>query len=299
DEGLNTDSEYRLMRLAYGPREASLPGGIGFDLYSLAHAANASLRNLDPIRRFAWDFATGNHYGVNSYWKAGLFMAQLKHDLGARTFSRAQRAFFQEWSFRHPSTADFFDVFERVSGRDLSTYRKHIIEGTSRLDWSTILARTTRHKRDDGVFDRQEGRTTYEDGRRVKPDADKSKDRSKDGPYDTLVLFGNLGEWPHEAKARLVFEDGAVVDRTLPAEARWVRLTTTYRSKLAWAAVDPDRENAWDLNRSNDSIVLGTIKVKGKGKPGADTGGRAAAVKTFGWVSYLVGLFTQLAWAVA
>ncbi|MGH9399136.1 MAG: M1 family metallopeptidase, partial [Thermoanaerobaculia bacterium] len=41
DEGLNTDSEYRLMRLAYGPREASLPGGIGFDLYSLAHAANA------------------------------------------------------------------------------------------------------------------------------------------------------------------------------------------------------------------------------------------------------------------
>jgi hypothetical protein len=83
------------------------------------------------------------------------------------------------------------------------------------------------------------------------------------------------------------------VDRGLPAEARWVRLSTTYRSKLAWAAVDPDRENPWEWNRLNDSIVLGS------GKGAADTRGRAAAVKTFGWVSYLVGVFTQILWALA
>ena len=281
DEGINTDSEYRAMSLAFGPRQVNLPGGIGFDLSSLAHSDYARLPNLDPIRRFAWRFASGNHYGVNSYPKVGLLLAQLKHDLGPRDFARAERAYFQEWSFRHPSTEDFFAVFERVCRRDLSTYRVNLVDGTARLDWSVVSARTQRREADEGVFDGAKGRET------------KKEAGSTSGLYDTVVLFGNLGEWSHAAKARLVFRDGAVVDRDLPAEARWVRLTTAYTSKLAWAAVDPDRDNAWDGNRENDSKVLGT------GKGLADTGGRAAAVKTFGWVSYVVGLFTQILWALA
>ena len=281
DEGINTDSEYRAMSLAYGPREAQIPGGVGFDLPSVAHAQYAWLSNLDPIRRLAWGFASGNHYGVNSYEKVGLFLAQLKQDLGARDFARAERAYFQEWAFRHPSTQDFFAVFERVTGRDLSTYRVNLVDGTARLDWSVVSARSRKREADEGVFDGAKGRETKEESGR------------KSGLYDTVVLFGNRGEWSHGAKARLVFEDGAVVDRLLPAEARWVRLTTTYPSRLAWAAADPERENPWDWNRENDSKVLGT------GKGLAATGGRAAAVKTFGWVSYVVGLLTQILWALA
>jgi hypothetical protein len=281
DEGINTDSELRAMSLAYGPREAQIPGGVGADLLSLAHAEYTSLTNLDPIRRFSWSFASGNHYGVNSYYKVGLLLAQLKRDLGPRDFARAERAYFQEWSFRHPSTEDFFAVFERVTGRDLSTYRKNLLEGTARLDWSVLSARSRKRGSDEGIFDGAKGRET------------KKGDSGGSDLYDTVVLFGNLGEWSHGAKARLVFQDGTVVDRVLPAEARWVRLTTTYRSKLAWAAADPDRENPWDWNRENDSRVLGT------GKGLANTRGRTAAVKTFGWVSYMVGLFTQLLWALA
>ncbi len=296
DEGLNTDSEYRSMHLAYGPREElELPGGIGLDSLSLAHLEYSALSNLDPIRRFAWDFATGSHYGFNSYAKVGLFMNQLRSDLGAETFARAQRAYFQEWSFRHPGTADFFEVFQRVSGRDLSTYRRDLVEGTSRLDWSAVVAVSRAHEKDDGIFDRNEGRVTLEKGRRVKPASEKDGSRQTESAklYDTLVVFGNQGEWPHAAKARLAFEDGSVVGWKLPADARWVRLRTSHRSKLAWAAVDPDRENAWEWNRENDSLVLGS------GKGAAQTHGRAAAVKYFGWVSYLVGLFTQLCWALA
>ena len=54
--------------------------------------------NLDPIRRFAWAFASRSHYGTNSYLKVGLFMAQLRHDLGPQVFARAERAYFQEMS---------------------------------------------------------------------------------------------------------------------------------------------------------------------------------------------------------
>ncbi len=294
DEGINTDSEYRAMQLAYGPRPALFPGGIGFDAYSFAHASYASLPNLDPMRRVAWGYFSGNSYGTNSYPKVGLFLAQLRHDLGVETFARAERAYFQEWSFRHPSTSDFFSVFERVSGRDLSTYRRNLVEGTARLDWSVVSAKTRKEARDFGVFDEAGRRVTYERGRVVLPK--KEKDGSSDKKskiFESVVVFGNRGDWPHGAQARLVFEDGKVLDRPLPADASWVRLRIRYKSRLAWAAADPDRENAWDWNRSNDSIVLG------RGKGAADTAGGRAVVKYFARVAYWIGLFLQAAWSLA
>ena len=295
DEGINTDSEYRTMALAYGPRDMiRLPGGLGTDEVSLAHAQYLGLPNLDPILRCAWCFASGSSYGVNSYPKVGLFLGQLRNDLGAETFARAQRAYFQRWSFRHPSTSDFFDVFEKVSGRDLSTYRRNLVEGTSRLDWQIVSARTDEAVRDWGVFDRAEGRTTLENGEPVQSGRSKGRNAAKEKTaYDTTVLFGNRGEWEHGARARLVFEDGTVVDRTLPATARWVRYRMRFGSRLAWAAVDPDRRNAWEWNRLNDSKVLRT----GRGE--ARTLSRRAGVKYFGWASFLVGLWTQLLWVIA
>ena len=294
DEGINTDSEYRAMQLAYGPRPARLPGGLGFDMGSFAHGAYASLPNLDPIRRIAWGYSSGASYGVNSYPKVGLFLAQLRQDLGEETFTRAQRAYFQEWSFRHPTTSDFFDVFERVSGRDLSTYRRNLVEGTARLDWSVASSKTQEEAKDYGVFDRTGGRATFEKGRRVLPTKEnEASSVEKKKTYESVVVFGNRGEWPHEARARLVFEDGRVLDRALPADARWVRLRIRYSSKLAWAAADPDRVNAWDWNRLNDSRVLG----QGKG-PAATAGSRATA-KYFAETAYLIGLLLQAVWAAA
>ncbi len=174
DEGLNDDSEHRAMSLAYGPRDtAELTGGLGADSISIAHSEYNFLPNLDPIRRCAWCFASNASYNVNSYLKVGLFMAQLKNDFGADTFARAQRAYFQEWSFRHPSTSDFFRVFERVSGRDLSTYRRNLVEGTARLDWQVVSAKTRRRSEDErrvrppaGPGDARRGRRARAPGER-------------------------------------------------------------------------------------------------------------------------------------
>ena len=295
DEGINSDSEYRLMQLAYGPRPASLPGGLGFDMYSLGQLQYHVLPNLDPILRRAWGYASGQSYGTNSYPKVALFLAQLRNDLGRETFARAERAYFQEWSFRHPSTADFFRVFERISGKDLSTYRRNLVEGTARLDWSVVSAITRRQAPAEGVYDRPGGRVTLEKGEPAGP-AKKSGSRRDDDqkrPFATDVLFGNRGDWAHGATARLAFEDGRVLERDLPADAKWVRLRITYVSALAWAAVDPDRRNAWDWDRANDSKVLRS------GRGAAATKSRLAAVKYAGWTAYLSGLLTQLLWALA
>jgi hypothetical protein len=295
DEGINSDSEYRVMQLAYGPLPGGFPGGVGFDMYGFGHLGYVTVPNLDPILRTAWGYSSGNSYGSNSYPKVGLFLAQMRSDLGAGVFARAERAYFQQWSFRHPSTSDFFEVFEKVAGRDLSTYRRNIVEGTARLDWSVVTARNEEEIRNAGVFDEAKGRVTYEKGRLVRPKKGKDAGRggTDDKVFESVVLFGNLGEWPHGAKARLAFADGKVIERTLPEEARWVRLRIRYRSKLAWAEVDPDRANAWEWSRLNDSIVVE------RGKGAADTAGRRASVKYFAKAAYWIGLLLQAVWALA
>jgi len=299
DEGLNDDSEARAMTLAYGGRDIiQLPGGIGVDSMSYRHALYARLPNLDPIvRGCAWCYASGQSYAVNSYMKVGLFMAQLKNDLGASTFSRAQRAFFDEWSFRHPSTDDFFRTFERVSKRDLSTYRRNLVEGTATLDWQVVSARSVRVSDEEGVFDRPEGRVTLEDGRIVRPEksAEPKSETKPDKPktYSSRVLFGNTGDWAHGATARIAFEDGTILDRVIPASAQWVRYEIRYKSPLAWAVVDPDRRNAWDRNHLNDSKVLSS------GKGDARVLSKAAPTKYTGLAAWLLGLWSQLSWALA
>ncbi len=298
DEGINSDSEYRNMELAYGPGNMfSLPGGLEIGLSPIAHVSYLAVANLDPLSRFAWRFSSGNSYGANSYLKVALFLAQLRHDLGDETFARAERAYFQEWSFRHPSTSDFFAVFERVCRCDLSTYRANLVEGTARLDWSVSSAGTRRAPKDNGMFDRGGKRVTLEDGApadSVKKGAGGGKDRSERvRSFDSTVLFGNVGEWSHAAVARLAFEDGKTLDWTLPASARWVRLRIRYRSRLAWAAVDPDGANAWEWKLENNSKVLAT------GRGAADTAGTRAASKYFGWAAHAAAVLQQLLWILA
>ncbi len=296
DEGLNDDSEARAMELAYGPRDiAELPGGLGIDSLTFRHRAYTGLPNLDPIRRCAWCYASGNSYGVNSYMKVGLFLAQLKNDLGAGAFARAQRAYFQEWSFRHPTTSDFFRTFERVSGKDLSTYRRNLVEGTARLDWEVVTARCREANPDEGVFDRTSGRVTLDDGRIVLPAKDKQAPAKTRAPtiYAIRVLFGNTGDWEHGAHVRIAFEDGTILERDLPAAAKWVRYEIRYKSKLAWAVVDPDRRNAWDWNRLNDSKVLAS------GRGAAAVLSPHAPAKYTGLAAFLLGIWDQLAWALA
>ncbi len=294
DEGLNDDAEARTMELAYGPRDMiQLPGGIGLDSYTYRHALYTRLPNLDPIvRGCAWCYASGRSYGVNSYMKVGLFMAQLKNDLGAETFARSQRAFFQEWSFRHPSTEDFFRTFERVSKRDLSTYRNNLVRGTGKLDWQVVTARTDRIRAEEGVFDRPEGRVTLEDGRLAKPEKTAKKPEAPT-IYASRVLFGNTGDWNHGAAAKIAFEDGTILDRTLPASAKWVRYDIRYKSRLAWAVGDPERRNAWDWNRVNDSKVLRS----GEGQ--ARVLSKRAPAKYTGLAAWLLGLWSQIVWALA
>ena len=200
DEGLNDDcggprDDPRLRRPRHHPAAGRHRRRL--DLATAAPYYTETPQPRPDPPRCAWCYASGQSYAVNSYMKVGLFMAQLKNDLGAAVFSRAQRAFFDEWSFRHPSTDDFFRTFERVSGRDLSTYRRNLVEGTATPRLAGRQRRSTARSPRGGRLRPARG-AGHARGRRDRPPRETAQPKPETEPQDlfeprALRQHGRLG----------------------------------------------------------------------------------------------------------
>ncbi len=76
--------------------------------------------HLHPARR---------NYEVIIYGKAPLFLAGLRHQLGAPAFGSLLRAYLERYHWRIATPADFQAVAEQVSGRDLDALFAKWVEG--------------------------------------------------------------------------------------------------------------------------------------------------------------------------
>jgi hypothetical protein len=73
-------------------------------------------------------------FGIASYRKPATLLVALRGVLGEETFNEAFRTFFETWAYKHPYPSDFFNTFERVSGRDLDWFWYSWYDTTWTLD---------------------------------------------------------------------------------------------------------------------------------------------------------------------
>lgn len=85
-------------------------------------------------------------YGVAGYFKPATVLFMLRDAIGAATFDRALRAYYQRWRFKHPYPDDFFNTVEDVVGRDLDGFWNQWFVQTWRLD---LALRRLRQRRTD------------------------------------------------------------------------------------------------------------------------------------------------------
>lgn len=250
DEGINSFSEERCTDRAYHWAMVDLPGKYRFSDLAIDRAGYLFSAGIDPIERFAWKYWGGGSYGVNSYMKPATILRQMEDDLGRATFDRCLRAYFQQWSFRHPDTLDFFDTFERVSGRDLSVYKNDVFFGTRTFDIGVESASTEKEPSDKGVFDRGGKRVTLPEQLK----AAKKKEKQP-GAYRSIIVIGREGQMPHGADVLFTFEDGKTLTEHFPPDVNWVRYRIHYRKALQSVQVDPQLRNTWDKDLLNNSWV--------------------------------------------
>ena len=104
----------------------------------------------EPLTTHADRYKTNAGYGVASYSKGEVLLAQLGGVLGPEVRDAALRDFFRTYAFTHPGPDDFARTCERTSGQELDWYFKYFVQTTEKVDvavdevkWSNDSVRVT------------------------------------------------------------------------------------------------------------------------------------------------------------
>lgn len=153
DEGLNSLYEMRYIRTKYPER--TLASFIGKDStfrlfglnkfkysesYRLAYLI-AARKNTDQAIANESEKFTPYNYGAIVYDKTAIVFDYLLNTAGADKFDEGMRFYFDNWKFKHPTSADLQKTLEYYCGMDLNWLVDGLIKGKEKLDYKIV-----RHK---------------------------------------------------------------------------------------------------------------------------------------------------------
>jgi hypothetical protein len=275
DEGFNTYSTGKVLESAYGADYLPIPvWGVPLFYFpvDIPHPIEDRFGTLhgrfnDPILTSAWKFYDRTSYGINSYPRTGLTLRTLEQYLGQDVMARVMREYHQRWRFRHPTSQDFFDTVNEVSGQNMSWFFDQFVKGTGTLDYEISNVVSEPVHRPGGIFEQDGQKTEVKVGDQA----------STTGEYQTEVWVRRLGEAYFPMDLLLKFDDGSSI-RIRPVALRdgvidyqiagygdqqltdswavkdvWKKFRFTTASKLRSAELDPGKKVLLDANMTNNS----------------------------------------------
>ncbi|MCS6818771.1 MAG: M1 family metallopeptidase, partial [Chitinophagales bacterium] len=148
DEGVNSYYERKYMQWKYPGRKLfgkfadsklgrllDLQRWKRSDLNYLAYLMQAR-ENRDQPASLPADVFTPENTGVVVYLKTALMLEWLSSYLGEDTFNLAMKTYYDKWKFKHPGPRDFREIFEQVSGKNLSWWFDTLLSTTIKNDFA-------------------------------------------------------------------------------------------------------------------------------------------------------------------
>ncbi|MBC6427111.1 MAG: M1 family metallopeptidase [Ekhidna sp.] len=128
----------------------------GFTTYATAETTSAIFKDTDraqernyqrykylvssgkeePLSTHADHFMTNAAYGMGSYTKGAIALAQMNYLIGKQKTASALKSYYYQWRFKHPDANDWISVFEKKSGLELDWYLDHWINTTHFIDYA-------------------------------------------------------------------------------------------------------------------------------------------------------------------
>jgi hypothetical protein len=146
DEGVNSYYERIYMKAKYPNQKlfgvfgnTKLAGMLDIkrwkqaDMNYLAYLVQARENRDQAATLPAYEFTSLNT-GIIVYMKTALLLEYLKAHLGEATFNKAMQTYFNRWQFKHPQPSDFKNVFEEISGENLSWWFDTLLGTTKKND---------------------------------------------------------------------------------------------------------------------------------------------------------------------
>jgi hypothetical protein len=280
DEGINTYSTGRVQAWAYGPGEFSvdllgIPLASVFKMpkyldYETDRAAAINIARYDPVLTASWRFYNTGSYGANVYMRAATCLNTLERFLGEQTMARIMRTYHMRYRYKHPKTADFIQVVNEVSGRDMTWFFDELMGNTLNFDYGIASVESReRPKNPRGVFD-VDGKKEEMTSAKIRELESKAKDRARDKgvaekkEFLTTVTLRRFGEARVRGDARVklvvAFEDGTQETRFWDGQDRWARVVFVKPSRALSARVDPDGVWLIDSNFANNTFLVRPVR---------------------------------------
>lgn len=188
------------------------------------YIANA---RLDPLRRAAWEYLNADSYRTNSYDKPTLLLRTLENYLGEALMARVMRTYHQRYRFRHPTTQDFIDAVNDVTGLDLDWYFDQVLSTANTLDYAVTEVSSEPVSAEQGVYDRN--------GRRVVLEPKNQTEGER--LYRSRITVRRLGTVAFPVRVDILFEDGERIREHWDGRDRWRTFTYTKPTRVVSAEV--------------------------------------------------------------
>jgi len=178
-----------------------------------------------PMSTHADRFAYNASYGISTYSKGALVLAQLRYIIGEENFWNSLQNYFNDWAFKHPTPNDFIRCAEKTSGIELDWFLTDWTQTTNTIDYSI-----------------------------------KSYDSKEN---QTVITLERVGLMPMPVEVQVLMKDGSTKNYYIPLQMmrgeRPLRDGETLLSDWAWAY--PEYRFSIDVNPSQiDSITVDVNK---------------------------------------
>jgi hypothetical protein len=263
DEGFNSYHDEKALRLFYGPAGwgrryfgVSVPGrgtrggwpvvapGVRIGRGEGDLSALRRHGQTDEMARPGWNYRTVEAYTLNSYGKPALSLQTLEGLVGEETMTRIMRTYARRHRFGHPTSADFIDVVNDVTGKDWRWFFDETWYSSELCDYA-VSVKSEPPREVEGYVDGPDGRAV-----RAPEPADRPHEL-----FDSTVEVRRLGGVRLPVEVLVHFADGSTRNERWDGRYRWTRFRYVGRPRVTRAEVDPRRTLALDVNPANNAWV--------------------------------------------
>ena len=205
----------------------------------------------DDMVRNGWQYRSRLSYVVNSYSRPGLTLDTLEQYLGSPVMARVMRTYQQQWRYRHPTTRDFINVVNQVSGRNTDWFFQQFFYSSNLADYTVAGIWNEPAYGRTGIYD-ENGKKAYYS----RKDALRVYAERKQKQYRSMVTVRRLSGAAAPVDVDVQFDNGRVAHEHWDGKYRWAQFAYQGPHKVTSAVVDPSRKLLLDANYTNNSRTV-------------------------------------------
>lgn len=199
DESFTSYAEDRLMEQEYGvTSNLSLQASL--------------VASSQPLNLETWKYAPGDAYSRNVYIRGKLVLKDIEQQVGIKNMDAIMSAYSRKYRFRHPSTADFQKIVEKVTKKSWQNYFDQYIYSGGSPDFSIDQIKVSAPKKAAG----------------------------KALGYESAVTVSNKGTDYGKVPIKFTFTDGYTVQQIWNGESKETTFQLSYKAPLMSAEINPE-----------------------------------------------------------